>query len=195
MKKPTFFKDRLKLRDWFRKNHKTKKELWVGYYKKHTKIPGIDWSESVDEAICFGWIDGIRKSIDEKSYKIRFIPRNPRSHWSKVNIEKAERLIKEKLMSPAGLELYNQRDEKRSKKASYEQKEVKLKKEYEQKIKANKKAWKYYQTMAPSARKTSIHWVMSAKREETKLRRLGIFIKSCEKNEKIPLMQIGKKKN
>ena len=186
MEKPLFFEIQSDLREWFEKSHQTEKELWVGYYKKATKIPSINWSQSVDEAICFGWIDGIRKKVDEKSYKIRFTPRKSKSHWSAVNLEKAEKLIKLALMKPAGIEAYNKRDEKNSKQASYEQKSMQFDKEYEQKIKKNPKAWKFYENLPASYKKASIHWVMSAKREETRLRRLEIFIQSCEAGQKIP---------
>lgn len=191
---PVFFPAQLDLRTWFEKNAETASELIVGYYKKNTGIPSIDWSQSVDEAICFGWIDGIRKSIDNKSYMIRFTPRNPKSHWSNVNIKKAEKLIKLGLMKPAGLRLFKNRDKSKSGRASYEQQHVELRKDFTDKIRLNKKAWNYFSNqLAPSFRKVSIHWVMSAKQEETKLRRLKILIDSCEQEQKIPALQISKK--
>lgn len=188
--KPVFFASPSKLRAWFEKNHELKTELWVGYYKKATKIPSVDWSQSVDEALCFGWIDGIRKKIDEQSYKIRFTPRNPKSHWSAVNLAKIKTLRKQGLMQPAGLAVYEKRDDKRSKGASYEQQSVRLDPKYERKIRENKKAWPFYVKLAASYKRASIHWVMSAKREETRLRRLGILIQSCEEEQKIPPLRI-----
>jgi len=192
--KPVFFPSQSDLRKWLEKNSTKEKELIIGYYKKATGKASIDWSESVDEAICFGWIDGIRKSIDDESYQIRFTPRNAKSHWSKVNTEKAERLIKQGLMKPAGLKLYKNRDKKKSGQASYERENIELRKDYIQLIKKNKKAWSYFNDrLAPSYKKASIHWIMSAKQEETKLRRLNILIESSEKEEKIPPLQISKK--
>ncbi|MDN5200339.1 YdeI/OmpD-associated family protein [Fulvivirgaceae bacterium BMA10] len=191
---PTFFEKQADLREWFEKNHNKVEALWVGYYKKGTGIPSIDWSQSVDEAICFGWIDGIRKKIDDQTYKIRFTPRKPRSHWSAVNIEKVQQLTKLGLMKPEGLAAYKKRDEKRSGQASYEQAHVALDKDYEKEIQKNKKAWEYFENMAPYYRKATIHWVMSAKKEETRLKRLDVLIKSSEEGQKIPPMRYGDKK-
>lgn len=186
MKKPVFFATQSELREWFEKHHQTESEVWIGYYKKATGIPSIDWSQSVDEAICFGWIDGLRRSIDEASYKIRFTPRNPKSHWSAVNLAKVEKLIEQDMMKPAGLEVYYQRDKKKSRQASYEREHVELDKGYEQKIRQNKTAWIFYENLAPSYKQASIHWIMSAKKEETRIRRLDILIQSCEAGQKIP---------
>jgi len=192
--KPVFFASPSDLREWFEKNSETKQQLIIGYYKKATGKPSLDWSQSVDEALCFGWIDGIRKRIDAETYQIRFTPRNPKSHWSKVNIEKAENLIKLGLMKPAGLILYKNRDKKKTGQASYERQEVALRKDFIQSIKKNKKAWNYFdKKLAPSYKKASIHWVMSAKQEETKLRRMNILIDSSEKEEKIPPLVLPKK--
>ena len=189
--KPVFFPRQSDLRKWFEKNSGKEKELIIGYYKKATAIPSVDWSQSVDEAICFGWIDGIRKRIDDESYQIRFTPRNPKSHWSKVNIEKAENLIKKGLMKPAGLKLYKNRDKNKSGRASYEQQNVELREDFIEQLKKNKKAFDFfYNRLAPSYRKATIHWVMSAKQEETKLRRLNILIESSAKEEKVPPLQI-----
>lgn len=189
MKEPLFFATQSELRKWFQKHHQTETEVWIGYYKKATGIPSIDWSQSVDEAICFGWIDGIRRKIDEQSYKIRFTPRNPKSHWSAVNLAKVEKLLELGLIMPAGLEVYNQRDEKKSRQASYERQHIELDQQYEAKIRQNEKAWLYYKNLAASYKKASIHWVMSAKNEGTRLRRLEILIQSCETEQKIPLLR------
>ncbi len=191
--KPKFFASQSEFWEWLKKNHKTVDELWVGYYKKATGKPSMTWSESVDQAICFGWIDGLRKSIDEESYKIRFTPRKPTSHWSAVNIKKVEKLTQLGLMMPAGIEAFKKRDEKRSKQASYEQKNVILSPQYEMKIKANQKAWTFFKMLAPSYKKATIHWVMSAKKEETRLRRLAILIHSSEEGQKVPPLRLNKK--
>jgi uncharacterized protein YdeI (YjbR/CyaY-like superfamily) len=193
--KPTFFKGQNELRNWFEKNHNKEKEIWVGFYKKDSGKANYTWSQSVDQALCFGWIDGIRKSIDENSYMIRFTPRNPKSNWSTINIKKIKELTKLGLMDPAGVEAYKKREDKRSEVYSFEQDNVKLSKKYELIFKSSKKAWKFFQSLPPSTKKPSIWWVMSAKKEETKLRRLDILIKSSEKEEKIPPLRLGKKKN
>ncbi len=192
--KAKFFAKPALFRKWLTKNHDGKKELWVGFYRVGTGRPSITWPQSVDEALCFGWIDGIRKSIDDKSYMIRFTPRKPKSIWSAVNIKKVAELTKNDLMQPAGIAAFEKRDQKKSEIYSFEQKNVKLAKKYEKEFKKNKKAWNYYRDAAPSYRKQTIWWVMSAKREETRLRRLQILVDCSEKSEKIPQVSWKKKK-
>ena len=182
-----FFKTKIELRKWFEKNHNKLKEQWIGYYKMGTGKESITWSGSVDEALCFGWIDGLRKSIDDESYMIRFTPRKPESNWSAVNIKKVEELTKLGLMKPEGIQAYNKKKDHKSEIYTYEQKKIKLDEKYENIIKTNKIAWEYFSKhLAPSYKKTSIRWVMSAKREETRLNRLRILIDSSSKGEKIP---------
>lgn len=185
----TFFPTPADFRKWFERYHETEKELWVGFYKKATKIPSITWSESVDEALCFGWIDGLRKRIDEKSYKIRFTPRNPKSHWSAVNIKKIATLKEKGLMKKAGLEAFAKMDPKNSELATYERKPVPLASEFEAQFKANKTAWASFQAMAPGYRKMAVQWIMTAKQETTRQRRLGVLIQSSEEGLKIPSMR------
>jgi uncharacterized protein YdeI (YjbR/CyaY-like superfamily) len=187
-----FFPTSADLRSWFEKNHEQEKELWIGYHKKATGIESIDWSQSVDQALCFGWIDGIRNSINEKSYKIRFTPRNPKSHWSAVNLKKVDELKKSGQMTKAGLHVYNIRDKEKSEQAAYEQKEIKLSKEFENKIRANNKAYEFFETLAPSYKRASIHWIMSAKKEETRLSRLEVLIQSSEEGQKVPPLRKSK---
>lgn len=186
---PIFFSTPEDFRKWLEKHHEKEELLWVGYYKKATGIPSMTWSESVDQALCFGWIDGLRKSVDNKRYKIRFTPRRPTSNWSAVNIKKMEALTKAGLMRPEGLAAYAKRKAEKSKIYSYEQDEVVLDPAYKSKIKAHPKAWQYFDQLAPSYKKASIRWVMSAKREETRLRRLRILIESSEGQQKIPQLR------
>lgn len=186
---PLFFKTPADFRAWLEKNHGKQEVQWVGYYKVATGRESIRWEESVEEALCFGWIDGLRKSIDEESYKIRFTPRRPDSHWSRKNIETVEKLLEEGRMQPAGREAWEQREEKNSARASYERGELSLKKEYEERIRAHPEAWTFFQELAPSYTRSSVKWVMSAKQEKTRRRRLGILIESCKKGEKIPLLR------
>ena len=136
----------------------------------------MTWSQSVDEALCFGWIDGVRKSIDKDSYQIRFTRRKPAGIWSAINISKIEELTKQGLMQPAGLSSFEKRIESKSKIYSYEKDEVELTPAFKKQFKANKKAWDYFQSLAPSYRKVSTHWVMGAKHETTKIKRLNQLI-------------------
>lgn len=188
-----FFKTPNDLRAWFEKNHLTVKEQWIGYYKVGTGKPSITWSESVDQALCFGWIDGVRKSLDEERYAIRFTPRNPKSIWSDVNIKKIAALKKIGLMTPAGLKVFEQRDGKKSVQYSFEQrKNPKLPPAYVKKFKKNNKAWKYFTSKPPGYQRVTIWWVISAKQEETRLRRLAQLIADCEKNQMISLVTRNK---
>ncbi len=192
--KPKFFSNPTKFRNWLEKNHNRKDELIVGYYKVASGKPSMTWSESVDQALCYGWIDGIRRSICEISYCIRFTPRRPRSTWSAVNLKKIQVLTKLGLMNSEGIKAYKKRTTKNSEIYSHEQKYLKLKKEYEKKLKANKKAWAYFESLAPSYKKPTIWWVMSAKKEETQIRRLDILISSSSNGKLIPQLIWEKKK-
>jgi len=180
--KPIFFAKQSDFRKWFVKNYKKATELLVGFYKVDSGKPSITWSQSVDEALCFGWIDSVRKSIDGESYCIRFTPRNPKSIWSAVNIKKAEQLIKLGLMQQEGLELYKNRKVDKSKVYSYENKPEKLPSEFEQIFKANKTAWRFFSKQSSSYKKTSYFWILSAKQETTQLSRLNKVIKESEQN-------------
>lgn len=148
----------------------------MGFYKKDSGKKSITWPQSVDEALCVGWIDGLRRSIDEVSYKIRFTPRKPRSTWSAVNIKRAGELIEQGLMQPAGLKAFAARKENRSGIYSYEQRSPELPDQYAKKLKKNSAAWKFFQAQPPSYRKAANWWVLSAKQEETRLRRLDKLI-------------------
>lgn len=181
-----FFPCQEDFRKWLAENHQEQTEQWLGYYKKATGKASITWPESVDEALCFGWIDGLRKRIDDEAYKIRFTPRKVRSHWSEVNIKRIEELKKSGLVQPAGLDAYTKKTEKNSGLASHEQGKIAMPKPYERQIKDNKAAWKYYSNLAPSTRKQYIWWVISAKREETRLKRLNTVIECSSEGELIP---------
>jgi len=192
---PFFFPTQSSLRAWFEKNHETEKELLVGYYKTATGRESITWSESVDEALCFGWIDGIRRSIDAESYCIRFTPRKPYSIWSAINIRKVEELTKSGHMRPAGLEAFSKRMESGSRIYSYETtEEASLPAGMETQFIQDVKAWHYFQSQAPAYRKVTIRWVMSAKQDATRQKRLNELISSCNAGEWIKAMRWGKKK-
>lgn len=172
----SYFATKSEFRTWLELNHAVAPELWVGFFKKGSGKPSITWPESVDQALCFGWIDGIRKSIDEVSYKIRFTPRKPRSVWSAVNIRRVEELTKLGLMRPTGLEAFARRTENRSGIYSYEQRTENFPEPYAQLFKKNKAAWKFFEAQPPSYRKVMGWWVVSAKTEETRLKRLSKLI-------------------
>jgi uncharacterized protein YdeI (YjbR/CyaY-like superfamily) len=181
-----FFNNQDEFSDWL-EEHTEASELWVGYFKKSSGRATLTWSTSVDVALCFGWIDGIRKTIDEQSYKIRFTPRKPISVWSAVNVKKVKTLIQLGKMKPAGMHLFNSRTNKNG--YSSEDRNVQLAREYEDLIKANQLAWVFFTSLAPSYKRDSIWWVMSAKKEETQLKRLGILITSSEAGLKIPTLR------
>jgi uncharacterized protein YdeI (YjbR/CyaY-like superfamily) len=171
-----FFQSAADFRKWLEANHAKVQELWVGYYKKDSGKPSITWPESVDEALCFGWIDGIRKSLDEVSYTIRFSPRTARSVWSSVNTKRAQELAKSGLMHAAGLKAFEARRENRSGIYSYEQRPDQMPDPYAKILKKNKAAWNFLQSKPPSFRRAAIWYVLSAKKEETRLRRLDQLI-------------------
>lgn len=184
--KARFFKSQAELRAWFEKHHGTATELWVGFYKKGSGKTGVTYPESVDEALCFGWIDGIRKGLDEARYVNRFTPRKPTSNWSAVNVKRVRELIAEGRIRPAGLAAFQARREDRTAIYSYEQRPPDLRDKYERKIKANKKAWEFWRTVAPSYRKAATWWVISAKREDTRERRLATLIEASARGERVP---------
>lgn len=175
--KPTFFPTQEKFREWLEKHHQKETELLVGFYKVNSKKPSMSWSESVDQALCFGWIDGVRKSIDNESYTIRFTPRKKSSIWSAINIKKIEVLTKAGLMKEAGVKAFEFRSEERSKIYSHENEAYVLDPELEKQFKANKPAWEYFNNQAPSYKKVIIHVIMSAKQEKTRIARLEKAIK------------------
>jgi uncharacterized protein YdeI (YjbR/CyaY-like superfamily) len=183
--KPLFFKTPSAFRKWLEANHASCPELWVGFYKKNSGKPSIDWPESVEEALCFGWIDGIRKRIDDVSYKIRFTPRKSNSTWSTVNIRIARRLVSEKRMQPAGLKAFEARKEYRSGIYSYEQRSPELETKYARTLKRNAAAWKFFQAQPAGYRKIINWWIISAKQEETRTKRLDRLIEASAKGQRL----------
>ena len=176
----TFFPTPLAFRKWLEKYHEKETEILVGFYKVNSGKASMTWSQSVDEALCFGWIDGVRKNIDDISYSIRFTPRKPKSIWSAVNIKKMNDLLERNLVHPAGLEAFNKRKEEKSRIYAYESETKKLAPGLEKKFKANKKAWQFFSAQAPSYQKTIIHWIMTAKQETTQLSRVTKVINESE---------------
>lgn len=177
---PTFFAKQTDFRAWLAQNHKTTTELVVGFYKLGSGKPSMTWSQSVDEALCYGWIDGVRKAVDNDSYQIRFTPRKANSIWSPININKMEVLIQQGLMQTAGIAIFEKRIESKSTIYTYNTEPMLFSVEFETQFKANKSAWNYFKTLAPSYKKSSTNWVMSAKQEATRLKRLLELIADSE---------------
>lgn len=183
--KPIFFRDTTEFREWLKENHRKETEVLVGYYKVGTGKPSMSWSESVDEAICFGWIDGIRRSIDGNSYCIRFTPRNPKSNWSAVNIKKVEEMIRLGKMAPAGLAAFEKRTEARSEVYSYENKPEQFSPELEARFRENTAAWEFFSKQPISYKRTVMFYVMSAKQDATRFSRLEKLINASENSQRI----------
>jgi uncharacterized protein YdeI (YjbR/CyaY-like superfamily) len=195
--KVLFFETPADFRKWLEKNHDKSSEQWVGFYKTSSGKPSITWPESVDAALCYGWIDGLRKSIDEVSYKIRFTPRKQNSNWSAINIKKVEELTKTGLMHPAGLQAFQKRKDEKSMIYSYEQRyKVQLTSELEKQFRSDKKAWDFFQKQPPWYRQTCIYWIMSAKQEDTRARRLARLIQDSQNRKTLgPLTRPKKSSN
>jgi uncharacterized protein YdeI (YjbR/CyaY-like superfamily) len=182
---PVYFQDQNEFRKWFEENHNKESEIIVGYYKVLTGKPTMTWSQSVDQAICFGWIDGIRRSVDNERYSIRFTPRKLTSIWSNINIRKVEELKKKGLMKKPGLDIYNNCKVSKSGVYSFENVIIKLDDNFERIFKTNINAWDFFVKQAPSYQKTKAHWIMSAKQEKTKISRLNKLIMASEKHNRL----------
>lgn len=189
MMKPRFFRSPEAFRSWLEKNHDSAKELWVGYYKKGTGRPSIDWPQSVDQALCFGWIDGLRKSVDDERYMNRFTPRRAKSNWSAVNIKRVRELKKLGLMKPAGLKAFEAKDPKRSERYSFERVRPAFSRVQLEMLRKNRKAWSFFQSQPPSYRKLATWWVISAMKDETRMRRLRTLIRDSEAGLRIAPMR------
>ncbi len=192
---PQFFATPADLRRWLSKHHATASEAWIGFYKIGSGRPSITWPQSVDEALCFGWIDGRRMSIDAASYKIRFTPRRAGSIWSEVNIKRVSALTEMGRMTTDGLQAFQARKENKSGVYSHEQRDATLVEPYASALQANAKAWVYFSAQAPSYQKAANWWVMGAKRGETRLRRLQRLIADSEAERWIAqfIAPVGKK--
>ncbi|NOT33623.1 MAG: bacteriocin-protection protein [Candidatus Eisenbacteria bacterium] len=178
-KQPLFFTTPAALRRWFQLHHASAELLWLGYYKKGSGKPSVTWPESVDEALCVGWIDGVRKRVSDEVYVIRFTPRRPRSIWSVVNIGRVEALTKAGRMRAAGRAAFEKRTADRSGIYAFERPAAELSPASQRTLRANRKAWSDWQKRPPGYRRTVIHWVMSAKQEATRERRLAALIEAC----------------
>ena len=180
-----FFATPEALRRWFEKNHASADLLWVGYYKKDSGRPSVTWPESVDEALCVGWIDGIRKRIDEASYKIRFTPRRPASIWSAINVSRVAALKKEGRMRPEGLAAFSKKRDNRSGIYSYEQRPETLPETYRDMLAADPRALEFFDAQPPGYRKLMAWYVVSAKREETRAQRVARLLDACRAGKRL----------
>lgn len=188
--KPVFFESPQPFRAWLEKHHDKQRELWVGLCKKSSGRPSITWPEAVDAALCFGWIDGVRKSLGPHSYVIRFTPRKLQSVWSTVNIRRVAELEAAGLMLPAGRKAFKARSEAKSAIYSHERQQVaKLPAAFEKQFRARKRAWAFFCEQPPSYQRTSIHWVISAKKQETRLKRLATLIQDSARKRRIGLLR------
>jgi uncharacterized protein YdeI (YjbR/CyaY-like superfamily) len=193
--KPRFFKSSAEFRSWLATNRTAASELWVGFYKKESGKGGITYSEALDEALCFGWIDGVRKSVDPASYTVRFSPRQPKSIWSAVNTRRVAALIKAGSMDPSGLEVFRNRDPGRTLLYSYERDRAEFTGLWLERFRSNAAAWRFFDAQAPSYKRTVTFWVMSAKKEETRSKRLDALIAESALSRRIGLLSPPKSRD
>ena len=186
---PKFFTSVEKFREWLERNHDRTTELLIAFHKKASGKKSITYAEALDEALCFGWIDGVRKNLNETSYTIRFTPRKPTSIWSNVNVKHVERLQKDGRMHRAGLAAYERRAPERTGIYSFENAPRELPPEYEKTFRQNKAAWKFFQEQPPGYKRLMVFRTVSAKKEETRLRRLKQLIESSEKGERMGILK------
>lgn len=192
---PQFFPTTKHFRAWLEKHHATERELTVGFYRKGCGKPSITWPESVEEALCFGWIDGIRRKLDDDSYTIRFTPRKPSSIWSKINLATIERLIASGRIAPAGMKIYEARDQAKTNLYSFEREDAAFTPKQLKRFRQHAKAWKFFEAQVPSYKRPATWWVVSAKQEATREKRLSALIECSAQGLKIPqLRRPGDKK-
>lgn len=183
---PRFFRTQRELRAWLERHHATSSELWIGLYRAHARDRGVVYGQALDEALCFGWIDGLRKGIDDDTWTIRFTPRKKGSIWSKINLRHMERLIAAGVVAPAGKRVFDERDTKKAGSTySFENPTRRLDDDEERLFRKNMAAWAWWSAAAPSYRKTAVHWVHSAKQAETRARRLATLIADSARGERI----------
>jgi uncharacterized protein YdeI (YjbR/CyaY-like superfamily) len=182
--KVTVFLSALEFRTWLEKNHDQVQEMWVGFYNQRASKKSITYREALDEALCFGWIDGVRKSVNQGTYTVRFTPRKPRSYWSAVNLRRFAELTRLGRVASPGWKAFEKRTED-SGRYSFENRPRKLDAAYEKQFRASPKAWEFFQAQAPGYRRTASFWVVSAKKEETRVKRLAVLIADSEKGRRI----------
>lgn len=191
--KPTYFATPAEFRRWLERNHDSAGELWVGFHKKSSGVPSITWPEAVNQVLCFGWIDGVRRTIDAGSYAIRVTPRKPRSNWSAVNIKRAAKLAGIGLMHAAGRNVLAESDAEKSNRYSFEREHVALDRAQLKQFRANCRAWEFFQSQPAGYRKTATWWVVSAKQEGTREKRLATLIADSDAGVRIAQLRRAKK--
>ena len=185
-RKPRFFRSAAAFRAWLARNHARADELLLGFYNQRSARKGISYKEAVDEALCFGWIDGVRRTVDEKRYSGRFTPRRARSNWSFVNVKRVAELEALGRMAAPGREAFARRDAKRTGVYSFERERAQLGPDLEARFRANARAWAFFESRPPWYQRTSIWWMVSARKEETRLRRLAVLMECSAKEQPIP---------
>lgn len=190
--KITYFKTQSEFRRWLERNHEKLSEIYVGFHKKSTLKPSITYPQALDEALCYGWIDGVRKNVNETSYTIRFTPRKKQSHWSAVNIKRFNELSGLKLIQSAGVKAFQGSDIKKAVKYSEERKSAKLDSSYEKQFKSDKKAWEFFTAQPPGYQRVCIFWIMSAKQEETRQRRLKLLMDYSQIQKRLEMFKPNK---
>ena len=184
--KPTYFRTAAEFRAWLKQHHATETELWMGVYKKGSGRASITWSEAVDEALCWGWVDSVRRGVDAESYMNRFTPRKRNSNWSEVNIRRVEELTRQRRMRASGRKAFEARQPRKAGTVSYDERyEIELPPDLERRFRAKKKAWRWFQDQSPGYRSMALYWLMSAKRRDTRERRLETLIADSAKGLKI----------
>ena len=186
--KPRFFRTSADFRAWLEKHHADAPELWVGFYKKASGKGGISYQDGVDAALCYGWIDGIKKRVDEHSYMHRFTPRRAKSIWSRVNTARMSELIKDGLVAPSGMQTFEKREPKRTGVYTFENRVKLLPPAVEKRFKANRKAWEFFRAQPPGYQKLVTGWIANAKREETQWKRLEIVLDASAKGTRVRWM-------
>jgi len=193
--KPKFFSTPEKFREWLERNHDSAGELLLGFHKKSSGKKSITYPEALDEALCYGWIDGVRKNLDETSYTIRFTPRKARSIWSLVNVRHVDRLTKEGRMRPAGIEAYARRDPKRTGIYAFENRPREFSPEFAKAFRKNKTAWSFFEKQPPGYKRLMVFRIMEAKKEETRMKRFKQLVDLCERGLRLDLLQSKSKDN
>jgi uncharacterized protein YdeI (YjbR/CyaY-like superfamily) len=186
--KARYFRSAAEFRAWLERNHARESEITVGFYKKGSGKRSITFREALDEALCFGWIDGVRHSVDDERYVNRFTPRMPKSYWSAVNIARAKELIAEARMHPAGLKAFGWRDEKRAREDASARANPAFSRSETAKFRKNRDAWSFWESLPPGFRRNATWWVVSAKREETRKQRLETLIEHSARGERISVL-------
>ena len=186
------FASAVEFRRWLEQEHAGARELCVGFFRKDSGRGGLTYPEALDEALCFGWIDGLRRRVDALSYTIRFTPRKPQSHWSAVNLRRVEELIRRGRMAAPGLAAHARRDPRRIARASFEQVSVALSPDLERRFRAHRRAWSFFTAQPPGYRRTALWWVSSAKRPDTRLRRLATLITDSAAGRRLNLLAPGR---